>query len=491
MSERKTPLGIYWLQIASISTMWVFVLGISYWIVHLLLLSQRLNDVPGASVAISIVAIPVFLTGAGVLTYVFFGLRRWAPPAAGEGGEGGERISGRTGARISIVALGLLLAASASAGDLAVPDNPLRGRQLFESKGCHQCHGLAGGGPGIGPDLGAGHYGGSFLDLGAALWNHVPGMSASFEQTETGWPELSEQEATDLLAFLYFIDYLGRPGVARAGKRLFLERRCSECHVVGEVGRGELGPDLSKLEQFASPLFIAQAIWNHGPSMFQTMREARMSPPNFQSGDLADLSAFIRQQSRVGAVQRVLVAPGNPNRGRELFAAKGCAICHGALARGGDGGPDLESSDVLRSAESIAASMWNHASAMDAKRKQLGLSWPSLTTEELADLVAFLYFLPFNDATGDHRRGAAVFKARSCHECHGAASGSAPELADLLTTAETQSAAAFVAAMWSHAPVMRETILAEGRAWPELSGQELRDLLAFLESEAAAGATGR
>lgn len=64
------------LQFISIGMIWVFVLGISVWIIHLLLLSNKLHDVPSASFAISIVAIPVFLTGASVLTYVFVGLRR-------------------------------------------------------------------------------------------------------------------------------------------------------------------------------------------------------------------------------------------------------------------------------------------------------------------------------------------------------------------------------------------------------------------------------
>jgi hypothetical protein len=67
---------IFALQIASVVWIWVFVLGISGWIIHLLRLSRRLHDVPSASVGISIVAIPVFLTGAAVLTYVFVGLRR-------------------------------------------------------------------------------------------------------------------------------------------------------------------------------------------------------------------------------------------------------------------------------------------------------------------------------------------------------------------------------------------------------------------------------
>jgi hypothetical protein len=67
---------IYTLQVVSLLGIWVFVLGISGWIIHLLRLSRSLNDVPSASIGISIVAIPVFLTGASVLTYVFVGLQR-------------------------------------------------------------------------------------------------------------------------------------------------------------------------------------------------------------------------------------------------------------------------------------------------------------------------------------------------------------------------------------------------------------------------------
>jgi hypothetical protein len=67
---------IFIAQIASILLIWLFVILISIWIVNLLLLAIELNDVPGASVGISIVAIPVFLTLACILTYVFVGLQR-------------------------------------------------------------------------------------------------------------------------------------------------------------------------------------------------------------------------------------------------------------------------------------------------------------------------------------------------------------------------------------------------------------------------------
>ncbi|MDH5373413.1 MAG: hypothetical protein OEX97_10760 [Acidimicrobiia bacterium] len=89
-----TPSWVAALQVASVAAIWVFVIGISAWILHLMRLSQRLHDVPSASVAISIVAIPVFLTGASVLTYVFVGLRRGAKRQSREGSMGNQEEKG-------------------------------------------------------------------------------------------------------------------------------------------------------------------------------------------------------------------------------------------------------------------------------------------------------------------------------------------------------------------------------------------------------------
>lgn len=88
MNDRHVERVILALQVGSVTMIWVFVLGIAVWIIHLLRLSHRLHDVPSASVGIAIVAIPVFFVGAAVLTYVFVGLRRGRAeeeqPRAGE-----------------------------------------------------------------------------------------------------------------------------------------------------------------------------------------------------------------------------------------------------------------------------------------------------------------------------------------------------------------------------------------------------------------------
>ncbi len=90
MNDGRFDRFVVTLQVASVVMIWVVVISIAVWILHLLQLSHRLHDVPSASVAISIVAIPVFLMGAAVLTWVFVGLRRGREPheQAARDGEG-------------------------------------------------------------------------------------------------------------------------------------------------------------------------------------------------------------------------------------------------------------------------------------------------------------------------------------------------------------------------------------------------------------------
>ena len=64
------------LQIASIAYIWIFVIAVDIWIISLLVVAKRLDDALNASVAIGILAIPLFLTIAIILTYVFVGLQK-------------------------------------------------------------------------------------------------------------------------------------------------------------------------------------------------------------------------------------------------------------------------------------------------------------------------------------------------------------------------------------------------------------------------------
>ena len=74
--EHKTTKTIFIFQIISISLIWMFVFGITWWILRLLTTSINLRDSIDASVGISILVIPIFITLASILTYVFIGLQR-------------------------------------------------------------------------------------------------------------------------------------------------------------------------------------------------------------------------------------------------------------------------------------------------------------------------------------------------------------------------------------------------------------------------------
>jgi mono/diheme cytochrome c family protein len=71
-------------------------------------------------------------------------------------------------------------AAYLSAQEIELPQNPLKGRLVFEEKGCIECHAIGGYGGTAGPDLSREEYHGSTLDLASIIWNHAPQMNRKY-----------------------------------------------------------------------------------------------------------------------------------------------------------------------------------------------------------------------------------------------------------------------------------------------------------------------
>jgi len=154
------------------------------------------------------------------------------------------------------VALAAALVALDSAGAQPVfspSQDPMAGVRVFAAKGCEKCHAINGVGGKVGPDLAKSTRPHSFFDVAAALWNHLPRMTERMKQLGITRPELTSQEAGDLIGFLYTLGYFDRPGNAATGRKLFADKKCSVCHSVGGVG-GTVGPKLNSLKQFAAPL---------------------------------------------------------------------------------------------------------------------------------------------------------------------------------------------------------------------------------------------
>ncbi len=357
---------------------------------------------------------------------------------------------------------------------IQLPSNPLEGRIVFEAKGCIDCHAISGFGGTIGPDLSKQRYYGSFLELAAIIWNHIPKMNRQFRKLKKERPSFSEQEMLDLIGFLYYLRYLGEPGSVQNGRKLLKSKGCLNCHSLNGRG-GEAAPDFVDLGPFGSPLYLVQAMWNHGPQMQAEMRRQKMSYPKLEGKDIVDISAFLR--AAVPATKNQLrMSPGDPQAGARVFKEKKCIVCH-ELKRSQTGAPQLKGINLRRSVTEIAGLMWNHSPNMIRFMKKNKLEFPEFKGKEMADLIAYLYFLGFEDPPGDPKQGEKVFEEKGCASCH-QEGGQGPLLKNV---ARFESPIKTIQLMWNHAPQMEDLLLMQNREWPKLSTQEMRDLYAYLK----------
>jgi mono/diheme cytochrome c family protein len=68
-------------------------------------------------------------------------------------------------------------------------------------------------------------------------------MTDARERYRAAEARMSAREASDVIGFLFTLDYFDPPGDVTVGRRLFTEKKCFACHRVGEYG-GDAGPSL-------------------------------------------------------------------------------------------------------------------------------------------------------------------------------------------------------------------------------------------------------
>jgi mono/diheme cytochrome c family protein len=357
-----------------------------------------------------------------------------------------------------------------------LPADPLEGSRLFTGKGCLRCHAVHGVGGTTGPDLGRRILNRPLLEIAGVMWNHSPAMEHVFQEKRVPRPRFEPGEMASLLSFLYYLGSLDPPGNAATGARLFSQKGCETCHSLGGKG-GSVGPRLDKYSRYTSPLFLTAALWARGKPMAETMERLKVPRPTFQGTDIADLLAYIR--SAGGGTERVYIPPGKPKDGEALFTKKRCVECHSVRGHGGSVGPDLGLT-LKGSLVRIAGSMWNHGPQMWAKMAERGIEVPVLSTQEMSDLISYLYFLQFIDPPGDARRGLVVYKEKRCGTCHALRGVGEKVGPDLAMVENLDTSLAVVTGMWNHAAAMEEVMLGVNVAWPILQGGEMADLIAYL-----------
>ena len=359
--------------------------------------------------------------------------------------------------------------------------DPIAGSHVFGSKGCSKCHGVDGVGGKIGPDLGRSRRARSFYDLAAAMWGHLPGMAERMREFKIQRPTLSPGETGDLIAFLYTLNYFDPPGNLEAGKRLFTEKKCIVCHQVGGTG-GVVGPNLDSLKQYGSAIFVAAAMWNHGPMMAEAMRAKGIARPTFSGLELVDLIAYLKSAAPEKTERPLYILPGTAEKGRRLFQDKRCIECHSVAGQGGKIGPDLAARSLERSMTQFAEAMWNKAPAMTAAMKTRRIAAPRLEAEDVADIVAYLYSVQYFARPGDPKKGRELAAQKGCLACHSvdrATEKGAPNLAQIRGL---DSPAAVISALWNHAFLTERRLEGQKVLWPQLLPEEMVDLVAFLQT---------
>jgi cytochrome c2 len=375
---------------------------------------------------------------------------------------------------------------SATDGRDLPPSQPLvAGKQLFESKGCDHCHGVLGAKTEerVGPDLGRRRSWRDFMDLAGVLWNHTPAMLAEMHARGVERAVLTPDDFGRLSAYLLYSRFLDEPADVERGREVFAARSCAHCHQLRGRG-GTIGPRLDELAPQVSSLFMAQALWSHGPAMAGRMAELGVKRPRLEGDDVADIVAFIRGPGRAApSPQEMAARLGSPRTGKAAFSSKGCVTCHAIAGYGGTIGPDLATRAPMGSIGEMAAVLWNHGPTMWRKMQDPGVSFPEISGPEMSDLLAYIYFVQYMDERGDAKRGAELFQAKSCASCHVADPAGVRVGPDLASSNAVRSPFDWASAMWSHAPALAETFRERGTPWPRFADGEMRDLFSFLRSQ--------
>jgi len=120
--------------------------------------------------------------------------------------------------------------------------------------------------------------------------------------------------------------------------------------------------------------------------------------------------------------------------------------------------------------------MWNHSPKMWKGMEKKGMERPTLSPQEMADLVAYFFSTQYFDEPGDPARGKAVFERKQCNLCHSKGAKTSN-----LSNLKGQISPIFMAQMmWNHGPEMLEKMRKAKVPWRKIDGKEMADLMEYL-----------
>jgi mono/diheme cytochrome c family protein len=363
--------------------------------------------------------------------------------------------------RTTFLSAALAVAFAAAGAAASIPADASRGAQVLTDQKCNTCHSVNGKGQGTAPDLGR------RLDrdytpaaLMSRMWNHAPTMWSAMKQQSVPIPNVSEQDAADLFAYLYSSRFFEKPGDAARGKRAFSSRHCSECHSIRGEGSGP-GKPVMQWTGLNDPIELLARMWNHAPQMEDEFAKRNVKWLPMTAQDLTDILVYV--QNLPGNKQgTATMAITGGEAGRTAFEAR-CKSCH-------TGDKSLQGRLANKTLTDIAADMWNHAPKMTQKMEKM-------SDEEIRNIISYVWSESYFRPTGDTGRGKHVFEAKGCAGCH--EGGGAPAIKGQ----GGFTAMTMVSALWKHGPQMQARMQQKGTAWPQLTPADAANLIAYLNSK--------
>jgi len=219
------------------------------------------------------------------------------------------------------------------------------------------------------------------------------------------------------------------------GGQLLVSKGCAKCHALRGEG-GKVGPDLGKIDLGDTQLNLAAKIWNHAPSMMTEMESTGMIKPILTGQEFAEISASLYF---LGFFDE----PGNPVKGRFVYAEKGSFLCHPSSGKGSAGAPGLDRFPKNVSPAFLSQAIWNHCSDMIVRMVEIGMKWPRFWEKEMMDLLEYIktnatgveepaFFKP-----GNPKEGKQIFTSKGCIQCDSIRGEGARGGVDLGEKAET------------------------------------------------------
>ena len=246
-----------------------------------------------------------------------------------------------------------------------------RGKKLFDSKHCSECHSLTAAGGGIGPPVERWEALQAPIILIQQMWNHQTLMRGAMAAKNIPWPRLTSPELTDMLVYLRNLPQnrdiqqsLLLPSSGE-GDSLFRQKGCSACHIGGLALENRLGD--STLTD------VAAAMWNHAPQM-------RQPPPQLTITEMQQIISYVW-------AKQFFATKGDALRGQRTFDSKKCVVCHEDPS---SGAPALSKPAEPYSAIIMVSVLWKHGPAMLRKMQEKHIAWPRLSQSEMANLIAYL-----------------------------------------------------------------------------------------------------